>query len=233
MTRKYIEWSLALWRRRLASRRVKLARAQTALTAALGAAQPQFKVPAARRRVARYERLKDEALVNVARRKKQLAALAPTTMSERGVDFIKEFEGWYSHPYDDGVGVKTIGWGFVAHDFPNGEVPASMTRSAGDELLTKILSERYVPPVVACARHYGITLSQNELDALASFSFNLGSGAFDWRHTSGFESLHRAFRSKSKRQIADTLQLYSNPGDANVHAGLLRRRKAERKLFLG
>jgi len=214
MTRAFLTASLALWRRRLAYRRKRRAATQGT------------------KRHSHYDALVLDALDHVKKRKAQLAKLAPTKIGPRGVDLIKEFEGWYSRPYDDGLGFMTIGWGFLAHDFPNGRLPSSMTRAAGDKMLKRILDERYVPPVVKCAKHYGLELSQNELDALASFSFNLGTGAFDPSRTAGFETLHRALRSKNRQDIGQALLVYSNPGDANVHAGLLRRRRAERALFL-
>lgn len=224
MTRKYIEWSLALWRRRLASRRVKLARAQTALTAALGAAQPQFKVPAARRRVARYERLKDEALVNVARRKKQLAVLPITKVGAKGVTLIKSFEGYVNggRPYLDTIAsppVWTIGYGHIEGVTANSK---RLTEKQAADLLARDLDRKYAPYVAALK----LPLTQDQFDALVSFVYNVGPGGI-----AASTKVGRALRARAWRTAADHLVDWDRAG-GRVVPGLTRRRRAERNLFL-
>ena len=62
--------------------------------------------------------------------------------------------------------------------------------------------------------------NQNEFDALASFAFNIGS--IDQLTANG---------SRSKSVISNKLLEYNKAG-GKVYAGLTRRRKAERDLFL-
>ena len=148
--------------------------------------------------------------------------------SEAGIALIKEFEGFYSNRYDDGVGVQTIGYGTTTADV--NPLPAYVNREQADAILRKGLANSYEPAVRAADARYGLKLTQNEFDALVSFVYNLGPGAVGM--ASGFETLQRSLKSKDRRAIADALLLYSNPNSPAVHAGLLRRRKAERLLFL-
>lgn len=205
--------SLALWERRLHYRTQRAAIARMSNDKAAEA---------------KWTGLEREARVMVTRRKKQLAPPMPTGLSASGLRFIQNYEGWSSHPYDDGVGVKTIGFGFTAADFPNGRVPSHMTRADGDRKLADIIAHRYAPPVLKAIAHLHPT--QNMADACISFAYNLGTGAFTG--APGFDTFQAALRSGDKRRIADAMLLYSNPGDPSVHAGLLRRRQAERALFL-
>lgn len=75
---------------------------------------------------------------------------------------------------------------------------------------------------------YWDEMNENQQGALLSFAYNLGAhfyGSF------GFGTISKNLREKEWNQIPDTLTLYRNPG-SNVEAGLLRRRKAEGKLWM-
>lgn len=204
---------LALWQRRVAFRRNRYQ-----------AAVSRHDHPGADS----WRGLLDHAKTEVVKLQARLNPPSATAVSPAGIKFIQGFEGWYSKPYDDGVGVKTIGWGFIASDFPNGKVPASMTRAQGDAMLTRIINEKYAPPVLKALAPLKPT--QGMVDAGISFAYNLGVGAF--QGALGFETLTRALAYRDRQKVADAFLLYSNPGDPNVHAGLLRRRNAERTMFL-
>ena len=74
------------------------------------------------------------------------------------------------------------------------------------------------------AKRVGLVLKPNELDALTSFSHNLGTGI------GGLRTL-LADGKRSKAEIADAMLLYRN-ADGKPSNGLERRRKSERALFL-
>jgi len=149
-----------------------------------------------------------------------------TRVSDRGVALVKEFEGFSPTAYDDGLGYKTIGWGFrVPEEYPAGR---SITRAQADPLLReKLDGERYGAAVRRAQTLARYPLNQNQYDALLSFTFNLGPGWVgdnDW-------TIWRKLKARDKRGVADALLLYRNPGSP-VEAGLRRRREAERRLFL-
>ncbi len=63
--------------------------------------------------------------------------------------------------------------------------------------------------------------------ALVSCAYNLGAGFYG---SAGFETISRCLRERNWADVPAALELYRNPG-TNVEAGLLRRRRAEGKLW--
>ena len=78
----------------------------------------------------------------------------------------------------------------------------------------------------AVSEYTDVDLSQNEFDALVSFTFNLGGGAFR-RST-----LLRKLNEGDRAEAADQLLRWNRAG-GKVLRGLTRRREAERTMFLG
>jgi lysozyme len=70
-------------------------------------------------------------------------------------------------------------------------------------------------------------MNDNQRGALLSFAYNLGAGFYGG---SNFTTITRNLSEKNWAAIPKTLEIYRNPG-SNVEAGLLRRRKAEGKLW--
>lgn len=91
-------------------------------------------------------------------------------LSTAGTGFIKSFEGLRLTAYNDGFGIMTIGYGHTA-DVKAGQV------------ITQAQADAYFTGDVAWAVadvNRGVTepLSQSQFDALVSFTFNVGGGAF-------------------------------------------------------
>jgi lysozyme len=146
-------------------------------------------------------------------------------LSREGAELIAHFEGFVPRPYDDAAGHATIGFGHLLH---HGCVTAAdrghwgtITRERGLELLAQDArdAERAVAEAVK------VPLSQEQFDALVSFTFNVGTGAF---RTS---TLLRLLNAGDRAGAADELLRWSRAG-GRVLEGLLRRRRAERDLFL-
>lgn len=153
-------------------------------------------------------------------------APAGDRLSQKGADFIGAFEGFRSAPYRDAVGVWTIGYGSTGGVGPN---TPPVTRAQAAARLIRECDETYTPAVLHAARAGGHTLKQHELDALVSASYNLGPGVFAAGRTLG-----NALRSGStawRALVGDALLLYDKAGGRTL-AGLTRRRRAERRLFL-
>jgi GH24 family phage-related lysozyme (muramidase) len=152
-----------------------------------------------------------------------------TTIDAKGVEAIAKFEGSVKRggrhvPYRDAVGVWTIGYGHTSGVGPKSK---SLTEKQAQDLLRKDLNEVYVPPVVRAFKRNKLKLRQRELNALASAVYNLGPGILEPGRTMG-----DAIRSHNKSRIANALLVYNKAG-GKVLAGLVTRRKAERKMFLG
>lgn len=89
-----------------------------------------------------------------------------------GFDLIKRYEGFSAVPYFDQAGKLTIGYG---HLILAGEIfPKRITISEAEELLNKDTDIA----VGAVNRLVTVDLTQNQFNALVSFTYNLGGGAF-------------------------------------------------------
>ena len=127
--------------------------------------------------------------------------------SEKGIALIKSFEGCRLTAYLCPAGVWTIGYGHTA-GVSNGQ---AITQEQADSFLKADL-EKYEKYVNAT----GLTLNQNQFDALVSFTYNCGAG-----------NLKKLIANRTLPEIADAMLLY-NKGGGKVLAGLVRRREAER-----
>ncbi len=143
-------------------------------------------------------------------------------LSQKGLEFIeKEEGGFYSHIYDASgkrhLGDWTIGYGHrVLHprDFSKG-----ITKAQG----VALLKQDVATAVAAVNRYATATLSQNQVDALVSFTFNLGSTAFQ---NSTLRA--RVVEGETVREHDFTVYHYSRGQPVQ---GLLNRRIAEYDLF--
>lgn len=148
--------------------------------------------------------------------------MANKKISMKCLALIKEFEGCHLTAYRDEVGVWTIGYGITNADRSITKTTIKkglrITQATAEEWLEKALNKKYLPIVMKYDTRYG--WNQNELDALVSFAYNVGS--IDQLTANG---------SRSKATIADKMLEYNKAG-GKVYRGLTRRREAERKLFL-
>lgn len=132
-------------------------------------------------------------------------------ISEKGLDLIKSFEGCHLTAYKCPANVWTIGWGHTLGVYEGMKI----TQAQAEKFLLEdmIKFEGYVNAT-------GLELNQNQFDALVSFTYNCGNG-----------NLKTLIKNRTLPQIAEALLLY-NKGGGKVLNGLVRRRKAERELFL-
>jgi len=140
-------------------------------------------------------------------------------ISQNGIELIKSFEGCVLTGYPDVGGVPTVGYGSTG---PDVYIGMKITQAEAERRLAKELEhfENGVSNLVKVA------INQNEFDALVSFSFNVGLGAFQ-RST-----LLRLLNDGTERDIVSSEFLRWNKVDGKPVEGLTRRRKAEQALFL-
>lgn len=143
-------------------------------------------------------------------------------VSKTGINLIKEFEGCRLTAYRDEVGVWTIGYGITNADKSiTGTTIKSglkISQAIAEKWLEESLNKKYLPKVMKYDTRYN--WNQNEIDALTSFAYNIGS--IDQLTANG---------SRSRATIAAKMLEYVKAGGVTYN-GLIRRRKAERELFL-
>lgn len=137
-------------------------------------------------------------------------------ISEKGLDLIKRFEGlrlksYKAVPYEK---YYTIGYGHYGADVKKDD---EITEAEANALLEEDVN-RFSMYVEAYDYMYNWT--QNEFDALVSFAYNVGN-------------IHQLTKNgtRTKSEIASSMLLY-NKSSGKVLPGLVKRREAERELFL-
>ena len=143
-------------------------------------------------------------------------------ISDRGLALIKEFEGFRANAYKCPASVWTIGYGHTSEAGPP-VVREGMRITEPDA--TAMLQrdvERYERSVMAAVARKP---TQAQFDALVSFCYNVGPGALRK------SSVLRHFNNGNIPAAADAFRLW-NKGGGRVLTGLVRRREAERELFL-
>lgn len=132
---------------------------------------------------------------------------------------IEQWEGLRLQTYRDSVGVATIGYGHTGPDVHDGE---DITEAQADALMTADLHkfEVAVSSMVDMA-----PTSQQQFDAMVSFSYNLGSGAL------AGSSLLRYHKAGQFEAAAGEFVKWDHAG-GQVLAGLLRRRQGEAAVYL-
>jgi len=143
-------------------------------------------------------------------------------MTKRCVELVKEFEGFSSRPYRDPVGVLTTGYGHVVK-LPQEQwlVDKELTKEEAELLLIRDLFhvEGMIIPKIKVAIHPWM------MDALVSFAYNVGAYAFR------ASTLRQKLNRKEFRDAADEFLRWVYAGGRKLK-GLVRRRQAERALFL-
>jgi lysozyme len=157
------------------------------------------------------------------------AAAGPLRMGPAGLELVRAFESCMKtvpgkpglfKTYLDSAGVLTIGWGHTNHHLPRFTSSTVWTQAECDAALAGDMAtfELHV-------REYAnVALTQNEFDALVSWSFNTGGPAT--------ATLWKKLNAGNKAAIPAELAKWNRAGGKAL-AGLMRRRKAEGLMFNG
>ena len=121
----------------------------------------------------------------------------------------------------------TIGWGSTkkrtGQPFHLGE---KISLEEANALLDFDIRNRFLPALKDIP-HWN-QMNDNQRGALLSFAYNLGAAFYGGRN---FNTITRILRDQKWHEVPKVLEMYRNPG-SKVEAGLLRRRKAEGKLWM-
>lgn len=140
---------------------------------------------------------------------------------DEAAKLVAPFEGYRRHVYRDPVGVETIGYGETSPHIIRCYRHSGISEPAARALLRRRLKSfaQDVDDAVAAP----LTVKQHA--ALASFAYNVGLGAFR------SSTLRRELNRRHYAAAANQLLRWDRAGGRRL-AGLTRRRRAERKLFL-
>ena len=140
--------------------------------------------------------------------------------SQQGIDLIKKFEGFSVTPYKDIAGLLTIGYG---HLILPGEHFGAISSVEAVALLARDIAEKaeyFVNKFVT------VPLTQNEFDALVSFTFNVGGANFQK------STLLKVLNAGKKEAVKGELLKWDFAGGHKSDA-ILQRRLKEAALFEG
>ncbi|WP_136476981.1 lysozyme [Pseudomonas sp. DG56-2] len=137
--------------------------------------------------------------------------------SQRGLSLIKSFEGLRLLAYRDAVGIWTIGYGATR----GVKAGMSITQKQAERMLLNDV-QRFEPEVERLVK---VPVTGNQWDALVSFTYNLGAANLE------SSTLLRKLNVGDYAGAAEQFPRWNKAG-GNVLPGLVRRREAERVLFL-
>jgi lysozyme len=150
---------------------------------------------------------------------------APSQLSDAGAQFIGHFEGFRANLYNDAAGNCTIGYGHLVHSGPcNGSEPAEFKRGLSQQEAEELLRRDAQTAADAVRRFVHVPLDQAQFDALVSFVYNLGAGAFEG------STLLRDLNARDYAAVPGQLEEWTHAG-GRVLPGLVARRQAEARLF--
>ncbi len=143
-------------------------------------------------------------------------------ISPLGIQLVKHFEGLFLKAYLCPAKVWTIGYGHTGLKHNDGTVKRgrTITEAEADQLLEHDLNTKYGPDVERLVK---VPLTQQQFDALVSFHFNTGALAKS--------TLLKKLNQNDKVGAAEEFLKWTR-GGGKVLKGLVRRRQAERHLFL-
>lgn len=136
---------------------------------------------------------------------------------------IKEFEGFEAEAYKDPVGIVTIGYGTTAAAGVgiSPKLGDKITEAQATDYLKRAVDKFAAQILPKITR----TPTGNQFGAMVSLAYNIGPGAFNK------STVLRRFNDGDTQGAADAFLMWNKAG-GKVLAGLTRRRKAERELFL-
>lgn len=140
-------------------------------------------------------------------------------LSDRGIQLLKNFEGFREKTYQCPAGKPTIGYG---HKIKPYESFSTITRDYAESLLRVDIKEFEggVSEIIKTP------LAQHEFDALVCLAFNIGLRAFQESTLAAL--LNRGEKDKAAKQFLKWCKV-----NEKINQGLKNRRKAELELFRG
>lgn len=143
--------------------------------------------------------------------------------SQNCINLIKVSEAFVPHPYQCPAGVWTIGYGSTR--YADGKPVGPNDKPINEAQATEILFSTLKQYEDCVNRYVTVPLTQNQFDALVDFAYN--AGAQNLRTSTLLKWLNAGNYSAASQEFSK----WVNAGGVRL-SGLVKRREAERKLFL-
>jgi lysozyme len=140
--------------------------------------------------------------------------------SDKGIEQIKSFEGFRSMPYLDTAHKLTAGYGHLMVPGDGLVQGSPITMGQATALL-----KQDVGFAEECVNSSGVDLTQNEFDALVSFTYNLGCGAF--KRSTLLKLLKEGRKNEAAVEFPKWCMVSNGHSDS-----ILKRRLSEQECFL-
>ncbi len=150
--------------------------------------------------------------------------------SEKGIQFIKDWEIFKSEAYNDSEDYCTIGYGhLIARDkCENITLSEGFKNGITKEKATELFKDRLVDFENSIQRDISVDLHQYEFDALVSLAFNTGSNFLNTGGAGkGETQIKKKINNENYSEGADEMGDVTNNGTS----GLVKRRKSEINIF--
>ena len=149
------------------------------------------------------------------------------TFSQGAIDLISMFEGFVPHPYPDPAthaAPYTIGFGSTFYEDGTKVTmkDPSITRERAGQILLNYLNKIILPDFKT---HITVDLNQNQIDALACLTYNIGTGGLNTSHVLSDINQHIMDGDLQSRWLA------WDRANHSVNEGLLSRRTKEYNYF--
>ena len=144
-------------------------------------------------------------------------------ISPRGLDLIKDFEGFSSSAYLDVVNIPTIGWGNTFYeDGTKVKLGDQISKTDALKLLEVIANRDFADKIFPSIK---VKVTQSQFDAMVSLAYNIGAGAFLK------STLLKKVNAGDFAGAGEEFLRWNKAGGKEV-LGLTRRREREKQLFL-
>lgn len=150
------------------------------------------------------------------------------TLSRRGQEFVVEFEGFSSQLYNDQAGHCTIGVGHLVHAGGCRPTEGGLEKGITKAKALSLMRTDSRSKVDAVGANVKVPLTQEQFDALVSFTFNVGEHNFET--STLLKKLNAGDLTAVPGELARWNKITVN-GRKVPSRGLTRRREREGKLF--
>ena len=143
-------------------------------------------------------------------------------ISSRGLELIKDFEGFSSSAYLDVVNIPTIGWGNTFYeDGTRVKLGDQISKTDAIKLLEIVANRDFADKIFPSIK---VKVTQSQFDAMVSLAYNIGVGAFLK------STLLKKVNAGDFTGAGEEFLRWNKAGGKEV-LGLTRRREREKQLF--